>query len=109
MTVTMPQPGVVVVTATGEIDLSTQGTWSACLVDALDPPPPAVLVADLSEVAFFSCAGVTTLMRVEAKAERAHADFRVVGGHRPVRRPLEIVGLTEHLHLFDTRAAALAA
>ncbi|WP_158883540.1 STAS domain-containing protein [Amycolatopsis anabasis] len=107
--VTNPGPGVVVVAARGEIDLATCQKWSTLLLEALAPPPPGVLVADLTEVSFLSSPGINTLAQVDAKAAGVGTGFRVVGGHRVVRRPLELMGLAGHLRLFDSCAQALDA
>ncbi|MGC7094828.1 STAS domain-containing protein [Amycolatopsis lurida] len=96
-----------VVEVSGEVDLATKSQFDTELSAALEPPAP-VLVVDLSEVGFLSSCGLQVLLELAQRAERRRCDLRVVCAGRPVRRPIEIVGLDRKLRLFGSREQALS-
>ena len=98
---TSPAEGVVVVSATGAIDLGTLTTWDTALAAALITPPK-VLVADLSAVDFLGSSGIATLVLVQQETAERGVRFRVAGATRPVRRALEATGVGEVLRLYET-------
>jgi anti-anti-sigma factor len=103
-----PEPGLVVVSAAGEIDLGTVSALEAALVEAQSIPSPAILIVDLDAVSFLDSSGIRALVVALKRAETAGTGLRVVSGARAVRRPLELVGLDATLPLFDTYDDALA-
>lgn len=96
-----------VVAVAGEVDLATKSRFDAELAAALEPPAP-VLVVDLSRVEFLSSCGLQVLLELAERAERQGTDLRIVCAGRPVRRPIEIVGLDRRLRLFGSREQALS-
>ncbi|MBN6040656.1 STAS domain-containing protein [Amycolatopsis sp. 195334CR] len=96
------------VVVSGEVDLATKTQFDTELTAALEPPAP-VLVVDLSGVDFLSSCGLQVLLELAERAERRACDLRIVCAGRPVRRPIEIVGLDRTLRLFGSREEALAA
>ncbi len=98
----------VVVTVSGEIDLSTRGELAEQLDGALDAvSPPQSLVVDLSEVTFLGSAGLALLLDTQDAAVRKGVPLRVVATQRVVRRPIEAVGLSAALPLYPTVESAL--
>nr|WP_157608769.1 anti-sigma factor antagonist [Saccharomonospora glauca] len=98
----------VVVTVSGEIDLSTRGELAEHLAGALDAvSPPQSLVVDLGEVSFLGSAGLALLLDTQDAAVRKGVPLRVVATQRAVRRPIEAVGLAEALPLYPTVESAL--
>lgn len=96
--------GAIVVTATGEIDLSTapqfEDTVRQCLTRR-----PAVLVIDLTGAQFFSSAGLAVL--VLAHRHDAETALRVVASNRIVLRALELTGLARDLDIHPSLQSAL--
>ncbi|WP_170211982.1 STAS domain-containing protein [Saccharothrix australiensis] len=88
---------VLVVSVAGEVDMDTAPRARAALQH------PAAVVLDLDEVTFFGSAGIQLLVDAHAMVE----DLAVVATRRPVLRPLEVTGLTEHLALCPSVDAAL--
>ncbi|MEY7974704.1 anti-sigma factor antagonist [Saccharomonospora xinjiangensis] len=99
----------VVVTVSGEIDLSTRRELAEHLDGALDVvSPPQPLVVDLTEVTFLGSAGLALLLDTQDAAVREGVTLRVVATQRAVRRPIEAVGFSDVLPLHPTVASALA-
>lgn len=99
----------VVVTVSGEIDLSTRDELAEYLNRALETvSPPQSLIVDLSEVTFLGSAGLALLLDTQDAAVRRGVPLRVVGTQRAVRRPIEAVGLSDMLPLHTTVQEALA-
>jgi anti-anti-sigma factor len=90
---------VVVVQASGEVDMFTAPGLGAALRAACDAArPTGSLVIDLSGIRFFSAAGLTQLDTVRRYCRERQLTLRVVATHRSVLRPLQITGLAA---LFD--------
>lgn len=101
-------PGVRVVQASGELDV----TCAPALlpeVESLVCGAPA-LVLDLSAVSFFDSAGVRLADRIARECDREGAGFRIVAppGSR-ARRVLELVGMSGQLVDDDLATAVTAA
>ena len=94
----------VVLTVTGEVDMTTAPEFEHAVRDAL-AERPATLVIDLTGAEFFSSAGIAVL--VLAHRNDAGVALRVVATDRIVLRPLELTGLSERpRHLSDARRRA---
>jgi anti-sigma B factor antagonist len=97
VTTTERPGGVRVLTLVGDVDAAT--------VDVLDEALAVGhrLVADLSRVAFLSCAGVRSLLQAHARA-----DLAVVVADHAVARSLEVTGADLELAIHPSAAEALA-
>jgi anti-sigma B factor antagonist len=91
--VARPQPGLILVKAQGEIDLETSPVLEAELQEVLQPPFPARLGLDLSEVTFISSSGLNVLIEANQRSRAGGTDMRLIGLSRPVRRALDLTGL----------------
>ena len=99
--------GVAVVTATGEVDMTTVGL----LAERLDRahglvPVPRAVVADLSGVRFLAAAGVAALLAAHRTCGERGVPLWVVAPNRAVRHPLEVCGLMSVLHVVAEAATA---
>jgi anti-anti-sigma factor len=102
-----PTPGVVVATVSGEVDMLTAPSLRTVVLAEL--ADCAVLVIDLTKVAFLGSAGLAVLVEASHEAQRRQVELRLVATGRSVRRPLEITGLDEVLTTFPTRDDAVGA
>lgn len=99
--------GGVVVTASGEIDMST----SPELKEALRDPATeaAAVVLDLREVTFMDSSGLGVIVGQNRRAREEGFHFSVaVEGAEGVRRILELSGLLDVLHVVGSPDDALA-
>jgi len=94
-----PQPGVVVVTVAGEIDMATAETMRTPITDRLRDADARLVIVDLSGVGFLASSGLAALIEAVHIAERRQVDLRLVVDSLPVRRALQI---TKLLDRFDT-------
>lgn len=99
--------GVTVLSVGGEIDLLTSPAFTQAILDVLAVDPPA-LVIDLTEVSFFSSAGISSLVAAR-EAMGDDSRFAVVPASSIAGRILEIAGLSDHLSVHRTRDAAVMA
>jgi anti-anti-sigma factor len=103
---TWERDGVVIVSVTGELDMSTVSQVAVASQDAVTRGVPVVL--DMTGLRFFSSAGLRLLVRLH---ETASVDVRLAGDQRVVLRPLELTGLLDlfpvHASVADAVAAAL--
>ncbi|MCR6490659.1 STAS domain-containing protein [Amycolatopsis sp. OK19-0408] len=88
---TTRQRDAVILTAAGEIDVSTIRFLSDALADAIAQRPP-LLVVDLTPATFLACSGLTVLMAAHHLAG-ARTRFAVVAGSRPSWRPMHLTGV----------------
>jgi anti-anti-sigma factor len=95
----------IVVTASGEIDMTTAPAFEDAVRKSLDEHP-AKLVIDLTEARFFSSAGIAVL--VLAHRSTPAVDLRVVAREQVVLRPLQLTGLTDDLAIHASVESALA-
>lgn len=101
-------PGVVVVTASGEIDLANRAELADTLANAIADPQLRLLVCDLARVGFLACTGVSVLEDVRAELEPRGAELRVVATDPVVLRMLDATGQRDVLGVRAHLAAALA-
>jgi len=97
----------VVVTATGDLDVSTSGMLSTAVHDALQDGYAGVLV-DLAGVSFVDSHGMTALLTALRVARRAQRRFGLVAPSRQVRRLLELHGLADKVPAYPDVDVALA-
>jgi len=86
----------VVLTARGEVDISTAWELERALNDALDGPTERV-VLDLRGVEFMDVSGVALLLRQEVHAREVARPLLVVRGPPAVQRLFELTGATDKL------------
>lgn len=101
-------PGqTVVLAAAGDVDLVTADEFETQLKSVLCPPNEVVIL-DMSEVSFFSSAGLSVLLASAESAKSSGISFRLVTTERVVLRPLEITGVSESFTVFDSIDDAVA-
>ena len=97
--------GEVVVTAVGDIDLSSAPAFDACLADVLDLPGCRTLIVDLRGVLFLGARAGGSLGEVRERADRCHLRFAVVADSRNVLRALRST-TADGVAVFPTVSAA---
>lgn len=103
------EPGVEVVTVTGEHDLSTAPELKRQLDTALESG--AAVVVDLMQTTFIDSTVLRVLILAREDAGERGIAFRVALGESTghgVRRLLELTGMEQRLATAPTRAAAIA-
>jgi anti-sigma B factor antagonist len=105
---TRPLPGVVLLTAAGEVDTLTAPRLEAALGELVDSGARG-LVADLTGITFLASSGLAVLIRAAHRAEADGRRLRLVTQGRPVLRPLQITGTDGLFDLHTDLDAALAA
>lgn len=99
--------GVMIVTVRGELDMATAPTVAVAVKDAMARGLPVVL--DLSGLRFFSSAGLTLLVQLDADRRQRSVDVRLVGDQHVVVMPLELTGLRDLFPIHTSLADALSA
>jgi anti-anti-sigma factor len=103
------EPGVEVVTVTGEHDLSTAPELQRRLDAALDSG--AAVAIDLLQTTFIDSTVLRVLICTRERASERGIGFSVALGDSTghgVRRLLELTGIEQRLQAAPTRAAAIA-
>lgn len=95
----------VVLLVSGEIDLSTAPRLEEAFNLALTNGPKTLIV-DLTNVTFFSSAGITPLIATQ-EATRDRTKFRIVVANTAVFRSLKLTAVDHELSIFATLADAL--
>jgi anti-anti-sigma factor len=101
-------PGVVVVTADGEIDLSNRAELAHALSGAVADPGLKLLVCEFTEVSFLACTGVSALAEARSELAGRGAVLRVVTTDPVVLRVLDITAQREPLGVRPHLTSALA-
>lgn len=91
-------PEAMVVTVSGELDLLSAPELTVALDTVLSATDRPIAI-DLNETTFMDSTGVHALVNASHQA-RAH--FAVICGPGPVRRTLDLLGLTEPLCVVDS-------
>lgn len=103
LTTTQQRRGdVVIVTAEGEVDLSTAAQFAAALADVA--PGDQLVVADLDALRFLGSAGLAVLVSVAAEGTPLVV---VAGEGSAARRALVVTGLDQVLAVARDHGAAL--
>lgn len=102
-----PQPGTVVVTVYGDLDLHSADQLGDLLVGVVDRGTSLVVV-DLSDVEFVDSQGLGALMRGTRRFGAGKDRFRLVVPAPEIRRLFEITALDRVFPLDATREQALA-
>ena len=101
------QPGQVVVSVTGDIDLNSETRLREALTQ-LESGPPRRVIVDLSGVEFMASAGIHVLLDVGA-ALRSEGGLLIIACARPVvARVLTLTGADQLVPVAGTVADALA-
>ncbi|HVV23420.1 MAG TPA: STAS domain-containing protein [Pseudonocardiaceae bacterium] len=91
---------VVVLSASGDVDLHTAGQLRDAVVSAVgseDGGAPRQVDVDLAGVPFLNSSGLGALLAGVKEANRLGIVFRVLNLQPPVRRVVEMMGLVEVL------------
>jgi anti-anti-sigma factor len=98
----------IVVQVCGEVDLVSRAVVDEQLeiAEAL-VVPPAPVVLDLTSTVFFGSAGLSLVVGHAARCAELGSRLRVVADHRPVLRPISIVGLDTFVDVVPTVFEAL--
>ncbi len=107
LSVLRPTPGVVVVRMSGEIDLATVPRLTELIRQRLTAAVLRAIVLDLSEVTFFSTAGLEMLLHAQRRTECKQIPMFVVFGTGPVARMMRLTGLTDRFVARETTAQAV--
>jgi anti-sigma B factor antagonist len=97
----------VVMGVSGEVDVVTAPHLQEAIALAL-ANRPAVLIVDLTDVAFLASAGMAVLVSSGLQAGE-HTRFRVVAAGPVTFRPMELIGVTREIALYPTLEDALRA
>jgi anti-sigma B factor antagonist len=103
------EPGVTLITFSGEHDLNTAPDLREELQTAIADGIP--IVVDLSGAAFIDSSILGAVLDARRQAEERKLGFAVAlsDGAQPVERVLEVTGLSSTLPVHPTRAAAIKA
>ncbi|WNG86448.1 STAS domain-containing protein [Mycobacterium sp. ITM-2016-00317] len=97
--------GVVVVVATGAVDMLTAPQLQEVVTAALARRPDGLII-DLTAVDFLGSAGMQVLMITRKELDGA-IKFAVVADGPATSRPLKITGVADYIDLFSTLDVAL--
>jgi anti-sigma B factor antagonist len=97
----------VIVTAAGEIDISTATRMRECLFDLAASGRP--LVADLDQVSFIDSTGLAALVGTAKRAAACGGSLCAVCGRPKIRQLFRITGLDRRILLASTLDEALEA
>ena len=89
--------GVVVVRASGEVDMTVSPTFERSLLEAATTPPARRVVVDLELLRFLDSSGVHALVKGYHAATAAGGTLTVRGATGVVARVLYITGVAEAL------------
>jgi anti-sigma B factor antagonist len=101
------EPGYVIITAAGEIDIFTVARLREQLFTLTGHGRP--LIADLDRVTFLGAAGLGALAGAARRAAARGASLHVVCARPQTRQLLQLTGLDRTLRLARTRAEAIQA
>jgi anti-anti-sigma factor len=102
-----PEPGVVLLRASGDLDAYTAPGLRTRLHDATGADAELVVV-DLKDITFIDSAGLGTLVGAHRRMQERGGWLRIVRPPPLVARAFELTGLDEVLDMRDDREQALA-
>ncbi len=109
LAVDRPEPGVVLLSPSGDLDAYTAPGLRAELHRATDGNGDvALVVVDLKGITFIDSAGLGTLVGAHRRMRESGGRLRIVRPPALVSRAFELTGLDEVLDLCDDREQALA-
>jgi len=95
-----------VVALRGELDILNAASAAAAVLAA--SAGGGCVIVDLSAVEFIDCCALGALARVQTLARRAGGDVLLAAPREPVRRLLDLVGLSGVFSIHATAASAAA-
>jgi anti-anti-sigma factor len=93
---------VVVIAATGELDLSGAAVLEAELERLTGDPELGTLVLDLSGLEFMDSSGLRLVVLADMRAREAGHRFALVRGPETVHRVFEITRMSDRLDFVDS-------
>jgi anti-anti-sigma factor len=96
----VPDGGVVRVCPLGDVDINTVDALRGRLAE-LKAAGARRVVLDLREATFLDSTGVHLVLEADADARADGWDFALIEGPGDVQRPIEVLGLREHLLFLD--------
>lgn len=101
--------GALIVSVTGELDMTTSPRLRQALGEALDEAAGAVVIVEVTSVTFLGSPGLAALFEAAIYAKQRGGPLRIVADHtRPAVRPLQVSGLHDVLTFYETIDDALA-
>lgn len=91
--------GTEVVSARGEIDVSTAATLRGVLADSVRGARPSTVQLDLTGVSFLGAPGLGVIVSACKRVRSDGGSFAVTCADGGVRRTIELCGLAEYLQL----------
>lgn len=86
---------VLTVTCSGELDLATGQHLVGGVTEAVDGSTAAAVVVELGDVTFMDSSGLRALLTSREHAMECNLTFSIAGCSDPVRRLLEVAGVTD--------------
>jgi anti-sigma B factor antagonist len=100
----------VVVTAAGEVDISSAPRLHEALLAAVRCPDTSMVVLDALGLTFLGSRGLAALLRALEESIRRGTTFRLVNSPRsPIHRVLEVTGVDKEIARYETVEEALRA
>lgn len=99
------EPGIREIAVSGELDLAVAGR----LADAIDRAEDADTLVSLEACEFIDSSGLAVILRAHQLGRDSGRRVVIHSPSKPVRRVLEVTGLTGNGFVFDDRAEALGA
>jgi anti-anti-sigma factor len=84
----------------GELDLMSAGAVENAVIGLLEQGTAHVVV-DLRGLSFMDSTGIRALLACHERAQRESAGLAIIVGDGRTRRPLEICGVLDQLHVID--------
>jgi anti-sigma B factor antagonist len=102
-----PQPvgGAPCLALAGELDIADVPRLEQAIDAAVAESAGAFLV-DLTPLEFLDSSGIRVLLRARALLAREDRDFALICPHGPVRRAIELTGVSDLFSIYATRAEA---
>jgi anti-sigma B factor antagonist len=99
--VVQDQPGVTVLTVSGELDMASSPELDHA-IEQLEPAPGQSIVLDLAKLEFMDVTGLRVVLGARERAARLGARLRLVNVRGEVRRLFTVTGATELLDAIES-------
>ena len=105
----MAQPGLTVITVSGEIDVATASWFRRDVLARLSRCSPGTcVIVDLSRVPFLDCAAVGAMIAVHRRAGLLGIELCLAGPRSGPSKVLSLTGTDRLIDVYPTLEAALA-